>query len=231
MKNIFYFVALMISILLFSSITPIKALNNPVPHVSGSIFYPDTCNPEFHVDFEISNTGATSSSASYFALSISSHLEFVNWYTTPEIPDIQIRFFEIGDTVLNISNQPISTKNVILEVYNYSLTNSESIKITIFFELTLYQSSTEWIKYNLIMFPETDNSQSPLDKVTDPDISDIINQQGYPVYELRIPINNTIVETNQEDIDIVPEFQSFIFPLMFLITTILVIIYKKQIID
>lgn len=226
MKNNLFHVLVGISILLFCSILPVEALNNPVPQVSASIFYPDTCNPEFHVDFEISNLGAKSSSASYFSVSLSSHLEFVNWYTTPEVPDFQIRFFDIGDTILNISGQPISTKNSIIEVYNHSIANTESIKITIYFELTLYQSSTEWIKYNLVMFPETESSQ-----VIDPEIPNIINQQGYPVYELRIPINNTIAETDKEEIDVVPEFPTLILPLIFLITTTIVIIYRKHFIE
>ncbi|MEJ2272262.1 MAG: hypothetical protein P8X91_07260 [Candidatus Bathyarchaeota archaeon] len=231
MKNNLYSAFIVISMLLFYLITPINAQYDPVPNVSGSIIYPDTCNPEFHVDFEISNLGAASSSASYFVVSLSSHLEFVNWNTTPEVPDLQIRFFEMGDNVLNISNQIISAKNTIIEVYNHSFTNGESIKITMFFELNLYQSSTEWIEYNLIMFPQADNSQTSLTKVADPENSDILNQQGYPTYKLRIPINNTIVETNPDELEIVPEFGSFIFPVIFLIAIFLVIIYRKQFIE
>ena len=229
MKNNLFSVFIVVFIMLFYFITPINAQNDPVPNVSGSIYYPDTCNPEFHVDFEISNLGAASSSASYLSISLSSHLEFVNWYTTPNVPDLQLRFFNIGDTVLNISDQPITARNFIVEVYNHSFAYGESIKISMFFELTLYQSSTEWIEYNLIMFPQADNSQTSLTIVTDPENSDILNQQGYPTHKLRIPINNTSVEPNEDEIEIVPEFGSIIFPIIFLITTFLVIIYRKQI--
>lgn len=230
MKNNLHFVLIVMSIfLLFSFMSPIEALNDPVPYVSGSVIYPDTCNPEFHVDFEISNLGATSSPASYLSVTLSSHLEYVNWYTTPKIPDLQIRVFEIGNPVLNISDQSISTKNTIIEVYNHSFANSESIKVTIFFELTLYQSNTEWIKYNLVMFPENNDYQIITPMITDPENSTIINQQGYPVYELSLPINTITVEGKQDDIDIVPEFSSFITLSMFLIISVIVIFYRKLI--
>jgi len=229
MKNNVYFGFIVISvILLFSIITPGYALNDPVPHVSATIFYPDTCNPEFQVDFEISNLGARSSSNSYLAISLSSHLDFVTWHTTPEIPDLMVRVFEIGYPIFNMSGLPISTENLIIEAYNHSFDSDESVIVTMFFEMTLYQSSTEWIKYNLVMYPEITNSQS-LSIVTDPAIPNIKNQQGYPVHELVIPINNTTFESDPEDIEIVPEFSSLILLILFPTITIIATIYRKSV--
>ena len=229
MKNNVYFGFIFILVILvFSIMTPGYALNDPIPYVSATIIYPDSCNPEFQVDFEISNLGARSSSDSYLAISLSSHLDFVNWHTTPEIPDLMIRVYEIGDPIFNISGLPISTENLIIEAYNHSFDSDESVIVTMFFEMTLYQSSTESIKYNLVMYPESTNSQS-LPVITDPAIPNITNQQGYPVHELVIPINNTILESDPEDIDIVPEFSSLIFLILFPTITIIATIYRKTV--
>ncbi len=229
MKNSYYFISVILSIiLLISIIIPVKALNDPVPHVTASIYYPDTCNPEFRVDFEISNLGAPSSADSYLSLSLSSNLDFINWHTTPQVPDMMIRIFEIGERVTNMSGFPISTENLIVEVYNHSFNSAESVTISMFFELTLYQSSLESINYNLVMYPESISSQSVLSILTDPAISSTKNQQGYPVYELRIPINSVTNGSEMDDIDIVPEFPSLIFLVIFLTITIIITTYRKR---
>lgn len=229
MKNSYYFISVIFSIiLLISIIIPVKALNDPNPHVTASIYYPDTCNPEFRVDFEISNLGAPSSADSYLSLSLSSNLDFINWHTTPQVPDMLIRIFEIGDRVTDMSGSSISTENLIVEVYNHSFNSAESITISMFFELTLYQSSLESINYNLVMYPENTSSQSVLSIVTDPAISSTQNQQGYPVYELRIPINSVTNGTDMDDIDIIPEFPSLIFIVIFLSITIIITTYRKH---
>jgi hypothetical protein len=229
MKNSYYFISVIISIILLSYIiVPVKALNDPVPHVTASIYYPDTCNPEFRVDFEISNLGAPSSADSYLSLSLSTNLDFINWHTTPQVADMMIRIFEIGDPLTNMSGFPISTENLIVEVYNHSFDTAESVTISMFFELTLYQSSLESINYNLVMYPKSISSESVLPIVTDPAFSSTKNQQGYPVYELRIPINSVTNGSEMEDIDIVPEFPSLIFLVIFLTTTIIITTYKKR---
>ncbi|MCJ7613569.1 hypothetical protein MUO71_02225 [Candidatus Bathyarchaeota archaeon] len=229
MKNSFSAIFIIASIILLPPIIkPVNALNAPVPRVSASIYYPDTCNPEFYVDFEISNLGTISSADSYLAVSISSNLDFVNWHTTPHIPDLNIRIFEIGDPMLNISGLPISTENVIIELYNHSFNSAESVTVTLCFELTLYQSSTESVKYNLVMYPEGVIFPSFSSIFNDPAISSIKNQQGYPVYELGIPTNNIIVESDPENIDTIPEFPSLIFLPIFLTTTLIVTIYRKR---
>jgi hypothetical protein len=229
MKNSYYFISVIISIILLSYIiVPVKALNDPVPHVTASIYYPDTCNPEFRVDFEISNLGAPSSADSYLSLSLSTNLDFINWHTTPQVADMMIRIFEIGDPLTNMSGFPISTENLIVEVYNHSFDTAESVTISMFFELTLYQSYLESINYNLVMYPKSISSESVLPIVTDPAFSSTKNQQGYPVYELRIPINSVTNGSEMEDIDIVPEFPSLIFLVIFLTTTIIITTYKKR---
>ena len=229
MKNIVSVIFILASIILLNPIIkPVNALITPIPRVSASIYYPDTCNTEFSVEFEISNLGTPSSTDSYLAVSISSHLVFVNWHTTPHIPDLNIRIFEMGDPVLNISGLPISTENVIIEMYNHSYNSAESVTITMFFELTLYQSSAESIKYNLVMYPEGVNFPSFSSIVNDPAISSIKNQQGYPVYDLGIPINNIKVETDPEDIDIIPEFSSWFILPIFLIANVVIIIYRNR---
>lgn len=65
-----------------------------------------------------------------------------------------IRIYEIGDRISNASGLSISTENKIIEKYNHSFNTAELIIIKMFFEITLYPPSTDYITYNLVLYPE-----------------------------------------------------------------------------
>lgn len=229
MKNIYFTILVATSLILLTHvIKPVNALSAPAPRVSASIHYPDTCNPEFYVNFELSNLGAPSSSESYLSISLSSNLEFIMFHTTPHLQDLMVRIYEIEDPILKASGLPVLAKNKILELYNHSFNSNESVTVSMFFELTLYQSPYESIKYNLVMYQEGTNFPSFSLTLTDPPTASITNQPDYPVYELNIPINNILVESEPEDIDVIPEFPSVIILPLFLTTTLVVTIYRTR---
>ena len=226
MKTIFLFAV--ISLFLFTPISqPVKGLTEPVPQLSTIISYPDTCNPEFWATFEITNLGESAHSDSYLSITLSRNLDLLSWYATPRVPDMMIRIYEIGDTVQNMSGSLITTKNKIIQVYNHSFNNNESITITIFFENSLYQATDEWIKCRMVMYPENADVSSTL-MVQDPAQSTRKDQQGHPVYQLAVAPNNKIYPIDSENIEVIPEFPSWIIVPFLVITTSAAIIVKRK---
>ena len=227
MKKLFFIFLITIPIFLVSPIfEKVNASSDPIPQVAAKVFYPDVCNPEFWVTFVISNLGATSSSDSYLSVSLSHHLEFINWETKPNILDMVIRSYEIGETRLNISGLPLEISNKIIEVYNHSFKNNETIEVTLYLENTAYQSP-EWIKSRLVMYPA--NTSFPASSIAqDPPESIRKDQQGYSVYQFAVEPNKEIYPIDLENVEIIPEFPSWIILPLFLTFTLSVVVLKKR---
>jgi hypothetical protein len=210
--------------LLNLSSEPVNASTEPVPAISANVFYPDTCNPEFWVVFEIANLGSASNANSSLSITLSLHLDFVSWSTKPNDPDMMIRIYDIGETKLDMSGSPIKLSNKIIDLYNFSLKNNESITVTMYFENTSYQSTDEWIKYRLVTYPLSSDVSSTI--LQDPAESIRKDQEGYSVYQLPVAPNKEPYPIHS-DVEVIPEFPSWtILPLLF--TTALVIITFKR---
>ncbi|MDG6221930.1 MAG: hypothetical protein IAX21_07460 [Candidatus Bathyarchaeota archaeon] len=227
MKKLFFILLITSSIFCITQgLQQVNASSNPVPQLSTVVYYPDVCNPEFWATFDISNFGATSHADSYLSVTLSPHLELVSWHTTPDTPEMKIRIYEKGSIIVNTSGSTVKTNNTIIEVYNHKLQNNETIKVTIFFENTLYQSPGEWIKSRLVMYPEDIDFTS---KIQDPTQSIRKDQQGYPVYQLSVAPNKEIYPINNDNVEVIPEFPSgMIFPLLLAAIFVGIIVVKNK---
>jgi len=225
MKKLLIVFLITSSILGIDQVIQVNAASDPVPQLSAMVYYPDTCKPEFWATFDISNFGATSHADSYLSVTVSHHLELVSWHTKPETPEMKIRIYEKGDSIVDATGSIVKTNNTIIQVYNHEFKNNETIKVTIFFENTLYQAPSEWIKSRLIMYPkDTDFTK----KIQDPTESIRKDSQGYPVYQFPVAPNKQAYPIDSENIEEIPEFPSgIIFPVL-LATTFVIIISKKK---
>ena len=221
------FVLLITSSLLFINLDfqQVNASSDPVPQLSATVYYPDTCNPEFWLTFDVSNRGATANADSFLSVTLSRHLEFVTWHTIPNTPEMQIRFYQKGDSIVDISGSTIETNNTIIEVYNHEFKNNETIRVTMFFENTLYQSPSEWIKCRLVMYPKDTDFTA---QIQDPEQSIRKDPQRYPVYQFPVAPNKEIYPITNDNVEVIPEFPSgLIFPVL-LATTFVIIVAKNK---
>lgn len=226
MKKLF-FVFLITSLILFINpvFSRVNASEDPVPQLSTVVHYPDTCNPEFWATFDISNFGGTSHGDSYLSVTLSRNLELVSWHTTPKIPEMKVRIYEKGDDIVDISGATIETNNKIIEVYNHEFKKTETIKVTIFFENTLYQAPSEWIKCRLVMYSE---DPDVTEKIQDPAESIRKDPKGYPVYQFPVAPNEDPYPIDSEDVELIPEFPSGIILPILLATTFVIIISRNK---
>ena len=203
----------------------VNASSDTVPQLSALIYYPDTCNPEFWATFDISNFGTTAHADSYLSVTLSRNLELVSWHTTPNTPEMKIRIYEIGDNVVDISGLGVKTNSTIIEIYNHAFKNNETIRVTIFFENTLYQSPQEWIKCRLVMYPEDTEVTG---QIQDPPESIRKDQQGYSVYQFAVEPNKETYPIDSEYVEIIPEFPSVTILPFVLLTISIIVIFKNK---
>ncbi len=226
MKKLLFMLLITSSIFCISqSFQQVNALSDPVPQLSTIIYYPDTCNPEFWTTFEVSNFGGTAHGDSYLSVTLSRNLELVSWHTIPNLPEMKIRIYEKKDVITDISGATIKTNNTIIEVYNHEFKNNETITVTMFFENTLYQGPSEWIKSRLVMYPKDTNETL---QIQDPAQSIIKDPQGYPVYQFPVAPNKEIYSITNEGIEVIPEFPSGIIVPLLLTTTLVMVIAKYK---
>jgi len=225
MKKLLFVLLITSSIFCIDQVLQVNATSNPIPQLSAMVHYPDTCNPEFWATFDISNHGATSHADSYLSVTLSRHLEVVSWHTKPDTPEMKIRIYEKGDNITDASGLIIKTNNTIIQVYNHQFKNNETIRVTIFFENTLYQAPSEWIKCRLVMYPEVTNFT---EKMYEPSESIRKDPQGYPVYQFPVAPNEEKYSINSEIIEEIPEFPSVIIIPILLVTTFVIFVAKNK---
>ena len=203
----------------------VNASTEPVPQLSGMVYYPDTCDPQFWLSFDISNLGATAHSDSFLSVSLSQNLELVSWHTSPETPEMKIRIYEKGENVVDATGSIIETNYTIIEIYNHEFKNNETIRVTIYFENSLYPGPNEWVKCRLVMYPkDTDFSTN----IQDPPESIRKDPQGYPVYQFPVAPNKQIYPIHSEVVEEIPEFPSVIIIPILLVTTFVIIVAKNK---
>lgn len=225
MKKILFIFLITSSIFCIDQIIQVNAASDPVPQLSAMVYYPDTCKPEFWATFDISNFGETSHAESYLSVTLSQNLELVSWHTKPDTPEMKIRIYEKGDSIVDFSGSIVKTNYTVIQVYNHEFKNNETIKVTIFFENTIYQAPSEWIKCRLIMYPKDTDFTT---RIQDPIESIRKDSQGYPVYQFPVAPNEKAYPIDSENIEEIPEFPAgIIFPVL-LATTFLPIIAKKK---
>ena len=225
MKKLLLLLLITSSIFCINQVLQVNAESDPVPHLSTTVNYPDTCKPEFWLTFDISNLGGTAHADSFLSVTLSRNLELVSWHTNPNTPEMMIRIYEKGDNIVDLSGSIIETNNTIIEVYNHEFKNNETVRVTIFFENTIYQAPSEWVKCRLVMYPEdTDFTKT----IQDPEKSIRKDAQGYPVYQFPVAPNMEIYPITNDDIEMIPEFPAgIILPLLGAITLVIVLTKNK----
>ncbi|MCW8802110.1 MAG: hypothetical protein OQK81_02010 [Candidatus Bathyarchaeota archaeon] len=225
MKKLLLLILITSSIFCINQVLQVNAASDPVPQLSAMVNYPDTCNPEFWVTFDISNLGGTAHADSYLSVTLSRSLERVSWHTNPNTPEMMIRIYEKGTKIVGASGSIVETNNTIIEVYNHEFKNNETVRVTIFFENTLYQSPSEWVKCRLVMYPEdTDFTKM----IQDPAESIRKDVQGYPVYQFPVAPNMEIYPITNDNIEMIPEFPAGIIVPVLLATTVVIVFAKNK---
>jgi len=187
-------------VLSLTLINGVHGLTSPAPQVIASVSQLDAyTNSQFSVEFEITNFGGPSSTDSYLSLTMSDGLEVTSWYTTPYITDMIAKIYPVGDLIWNEYNLLVTTENLLLDVYSHPFNSAESLTVTVFFQTCTYESNNEWIKYRVAMLPEGINYPTLTPTARDPTVSNIEDQQGYPVYQIKVTVNDEVPEPPPAD--------------------------------